>query len=158
MKTPKLSDMDKVEIRAAYAEGGVTYRDLAAKYHCSYTTIKRVLQATPEEDMVQLAKDIHAANAANMLEHIKNRNVQAMGLFDQILDTLQAKIPNASARELFGGLKILSEIFTPQAQTGTGDGSEAVKINVIFGDTSGMEKPTEAPDQISEEEAQSYAE
>lgn len=149
MKTPKLSDKDKVEIRAAYAEGGVTYRELAEKYNCSFKTVQRVVAATPPEDMAQLAKQIHEANAANMIEHIKNRNMQAMGLFDQILDTLQAKIPNATARELFGGLKILSEVFAPNAQATPGEGT-GVKVNVIFGDTS---KPPEVEPIIIEEVA-----
>lgn len=156
MKKTKLSDKDKVEIQAAYAEGGVTYRELAAKYHCSMSTVQRLLRATPEEDMAQLAKDIHQANAANMIEHLKNRNTKAMSLFDQILNTLQTKIPNATARELFGGLKILSEIFAPQSQGGAANGSEAVKVNVIFGDVSGTEKNSDT-NQINTEEAQSYA-
>ena len=44
MKTPKLSDKDEVEIRAAYAEGGVTYRTLGNKYGVSAKTIERVIR------------------------------------------------------------------------------------------------------------------
>lgn len=136
MKTSKLSDKDKVEIRAAYAEGGVTHRELALRYNCAQKTIQRLLANTPKEEKEALSKQIHEANAANMIDHIRNRNLQAMGLFDQILDSLQGKIANASPRELFGGLKILSEVFAPQSQN-NGDGSgEAVRVNVIFGDTS----------------------
>lgn len=81
-----------------------------------------------------------------------------MDLFDDILNELRRKLPKATARELFGGLKILSEVFAPQSPNGAGDGNESVKINVIFGDTSGADKPSECPEQISTEEAQTYAE
>lgn len=158
MKTSMFSDKEKLEIRAAYSEGGITQRELAKKHNCALKTIQRVIAEVPKEEMRKLTEDVHEANVENMLEHIRKRSFQAMGLFDQILDTLQTKIENASARELFGGLKILSEVFAPQSQSGTGDASEAVKINVIFGDTSGADKPSEDPEQISAEEAQTYAE
>ena len=49
MKTPKLSDKDKVEIQAAYAEGGVTYTILGQKYGVSYKTIERVVNRTQND-------------------------------------------------------------------------------------------------------------
>lgn len=158
MKTSMFSDKEKLEIRAAYSEGGITQRELAKKHNCALKTIQRVIAEVPKEEMQKLTEDVHEANVENMLEHIRKRNFQAMGLFDQILETLQTKIPNATARELFGGLKILSEVFAPQAQNGGGIGDEPVKINVIFGDTSGADKPSEPAEEIKPEEAQRYAE
>ena len=153
----KLDEKQRAEIIAAYAEGGVSYQDLGQKYGVSYKTIERAIKS----DSVGLSKkvkEIKERTAVDVTEHIKGRSGVAMDLFDDILNELRRKLPKATARELFGGLKILSEVFAPQSQNGAGDGSEAVKINVIFGDTSGADKPSENPEQISSTEALQYAE
>ena len=153
----KLDEKQRAEIIAAYAEGGVSYQDLGQKYGVSYKTIERAIKS----DSVGLSKkvkEIKERTAVDVTEHIKGRSGVAMDLFDDILNELRRKLPKATARELFGGLKILSEVFAPQSQNGAGDGSEAVKIIVIFGDTSGADKPSENPEQISSTEALQYAE
>lgn len=153
----KLDEKQRAEIIAAYAEGGVSYQDLGQKYGVSYKTIERAIKSDTD-GLSKKVKEIKERTAVDVTEHIKGRSGVAMDLFDDILNELRRKLPKATARELFGGLKILSEVFAPQTQNGTGDGSEAVKINVIFGDTSGADKPSEGPEQISTEEAQTYAE
>ena len=153
----KLDEKQRAEIIAAYAQGGVTYQELGQKYGVSHKTIERAIKA----DSVGLSKrvqDIKEQTAVDVTEHIKGRSGAAMDLFDDILNELRKKLPKATARELFGGLKILSEVFAPQAQNSSGAGAEPVKISVVFGDTSGGDKPTESTTEITAEEAQQYAE
>ena len=153
----KLDEKPRAEIIAAYAEGGISYQELGKRYGVSHKTIERAIKA----DSVGLSKrvqDIKKQNAVDVTEHIRSRSGMAMDLFDDTLAQLRKKLPNASVRELFGGLKIISEIFSPQADAGGGSGAEPVSINVIFGDTSGdggVPSPTES---ISSEEAKRYAE
>lgn len=144
----KLDEKQRAEIIAAYAEGGVSYQDLGQKYGVSYKTIERAIKS----DTVGLSKkvkEIKEQTAVDVTEHIKGRSGVAMDLFDDILNELRRKLPKATARELFGGLKILSEVFAPNAQATPGEGT-GVKVNVIFGDTS---KPPEVEPIIIEEVA-----
>ena len=153
----KLDEKQRAEIIAAYAEGGVSYQDLGQKYGVSYKTIERAIKSDTD-GLSKKVKEIKEQTAVDVTKHIKGRSGAAMDLFDDILDELRRKLPKATARELFGGLKILSEVFSPQTQNDSGSGNDPVKIAVIFGDTSGGDKRSEGADQISTEEAQSYAE
>lgn len=144
----KLDEKQRAEIIAAYAEGGVSYQDLGQKYGVSYKTIERAIKS----DTVGLSKrvkEIKEQTAVDVTEHIKKRSGVAMDLFDDILNELRRKLPKATARELFGGLKILSEVFAPQSQATQGEGN-GVKVNVIFGDTSQALPPSTDPTQIEE--------
>ena len=73
MKTPKLSDKDEVEIRAAYTEGGVTYRTLGNKYGVSAKTIERVIRRDTL-GLSQKVKEIKKQNAVDVTQHIKNQS------------------------------------------------------------------------------------
>ena len=150
----KLDEKQRAEIIAAYAQGGTTYQALGNKYGVSHKTIERVIKAD-SDGLSKKVQDIKKENAVDVTEHIRSRSGEAMDLFDDTLAQLRKKLPSASVRELFGGLKIISEIFSPQAQNGGCIGDEPVKINVVFGDTSGTDKPSEG---INAEEAQNYAE
>ena len=137
----KLDEKQRAEIIAAYAQGGTTYQELGDKYGVSHKTIERAIKA----DSVGLSKrvqDIKNKNAVDVTEHIKSRSGFAMDLFDDILGELRKKLPNATTRELFGGLKIISEVFSPQAQSGNGANTEPVNVNIVFGDTSGSASET----------------
>ena len=145
----KLDEKQRAEIIAAYAQGGVTYQELGQKYGVSHKTIERAIKA----DSVGLSKrvqEIKEQTAVDVAEHIKNRSGVAMDLFDDILNELRKKLPKATSRELFGGLKILSEVFAPQSQNGAANGSEAVKVNIVFGDTSGNQPPIETEGEANE--------
>ena len=150
----KLDEKQRAEIIAAYAEGGISYQELGKRYGVSYKTIERVIKSD-SDGLSKKVKDIKKQNSVDVTEHIRSRSGEAMDLFDDTLAQLRKKLPGASVRELFGGLKIISEIFSPQSDAGGGAGAEPVNINVVFGDTSGTDKPSEG---INAEEAQNYAE
>ena len=101
-------------------------------------------------EVAQKVTDIKKQNAIDVTEHIRSRSGEAMELFDDTLAQLRLKLPSASVRELFGGLKIISEIFSPQADLNSGAGAEPVKINVIFGDTSGNTNGDDVPSSATE--------
>ena len=140
----KLDEKQRAEIIAAYAEGGISYQELGKRYGVSYKTIERVIRSD-SDGLSNFVQDIKKQNAIDVTEHIRSRSGEAMELFDDTLAQLRRKLPSASVRELFGGLKIISEIFSPQADPNSGAGAEPVKINVIFGDTSGNTNRDDVP-------------
>ena len=136
----KLDETQRAEIIAAYAQGGVTYQELGRKYGVSHKTIERAIKA----DSIGLSKrvqEIKKQNAVDVTNHIRGKSGEAMTLFDDILSELRSKVKTATPRELFGGLKIISDIFNPQDVAGKN--GEDVKVAINFADTS--EKPSEQP-------------
>lgn len=130
-----LSDKQQKEIVEEYAQGGTSYRKLAAKYNVSIYAIKCTLSRNA--DLSQKITDIKNENTKDLIEHIKQRSDRAKTLFDRILDVAEESVESARFRDLMGGLIALRDVFGTSADEKDGNGSEAVNVNIIVKDTSG---------------------
>lgn len=108
----KLTDEDKKNIIAEYVtnKGKVTQDFLAKKYKVSNNTISRVINSDPE--FTEKVNNKKVENERSVLAHFAEKRGVVNLLIDDILELLQEHLPEATPRELFGGLKILKEIYS----------------------------------------------
>ena len=109
--------MDWKEIKAEYAEGGISYRDLAKKYDVSFSTLSKVakregwsklrLQACEKED-AKIASVVGKKNAKRAVKILK----VADKLLDKISDTIDSMdvIDSQSLKHFTSALKDLKDI------------------------------------------------
>lgn len=113
----KLTDKEKKEIVAKYVgnKGKITMKTLAEEYGVAINTISNVLKADP--GFAKKVNNKKRENEQSVLAHFAEKRGVVNLLIDDILSLLQEHLPEATPRELFGGLKILKEIYTDPVTT-----------------------------------------
>ena len=100
----KLNDTQIAELVYKHANG-TSISTLAKEYHLNWETVKRYIN-----DNRELREKSEAIKNETILEWITNNSNELAGLLDDIKANLRDKIKDASVRELFGGLKILTDL------------------------------------------------
>lgn len=125
----KLNDTKVLEIVTKHANG-TSISALARQYKISRNTVKSYLNS--KSDFEQKLTDIKNETITQWLESHKG---DLTSILDQITKLLPKKLSKASVKELFGGLKILTDL---GVNIKDGDGSDdAISVNITFADTSG---------------------
>lgn len=111
----KLTDKDKKNIIAEYVtnKGKITQATLAKKYGVSCNTISHIIASDPE--LVDKINNKRRYNEQSVLAHFAEMRGEINLLIDDIVRLLKEHLSEATPRELFGGLKILKEIYTDPA-------------------------------------------
>ena len=110
----KLTQRQKKNIVSAYAAGGVSYADLAAKYKVSKVTISRILKEEKNEFETKcnaIKKEAEDEAVQEMVQAITDRRKFAEELLDDILQSAKKKVSAAPLRDLMGAAKVLRENF-----------------------------------------------
>lgn len=127
----KLNDTQIAELVYKYANG-TSITTLAKEYGIDWTTCKRYLNNARE-----LQEECKAIKNETILEWITNNSNELAGLLDDIKTNLRDKIKDASVRELFGGLKILTDLgINLKTEKPQGDQKQD-EITIEFVDNSG---------------------
>ena len=100
----KLNDVQIAEMVMKHTTG-TSISALAREYEVSRTSITRYLKENAE-----LEQKCTAIKSETITEWIKNNSSDLAGLLDTIKEELRGKIKGASVKELFGGLKILTDL------------------------------------------------
>lgn len=143
----KLTENARAQIVALYAAGGESHTTLAKKFNCSPKTIERTL--AKEKNLAAKIEEAKKAAEIDVAVFVKARSNVAMELFDDILTQLRHKLPTATPRELFGGLKIISEVFGNKSESI--NESDRVNVSVVFADTTTEVDTTPIEDEPKEE-------
>lgn len=126
----KLNDTQVLELVTRYANG-TSISALAKDYDVSRPTVTRYIENN--SDLLQRVADKKEESITQWLESNKGKLTD---ILNQITDLLPEKLKNANARELFGGLKILTELGVNINKDGDGT-DEAISVNITFADTGG---------------------
>ena len=127
----KLNDTQLLEIVTKYANG-TSISALAKDYEVSRPTITKYIEKNAE--LLQKITDKKEESIAQWLETHKS---DLTGILDQITQLLPNKLKEASARELFGGLKILTDLgINLKTDKPQGDDKQD-EITIEFVDNSG---------------------
>ncbi len=100
----KLNDVQITELVMKHANG-TSISALAREYKVSRTSITRYLKENAE-----IEQKCASIKNETITEWIKNNSNDLAGLLDEIKTALRRKIKGASVKELFGGLKILTDL------------------------------------------------
>ncbi len=126
----KLNDTKVLEIVTKHANG-TSISALARQYKISRNTVKSYLNS--KSDFEQKLTDIKNETITKWLESHKG---DLTSILDQITKLLPKKLSKASVKELFGGLKILTDLGVNINKDGDGS-DDAISVNITFADTSG---------------------
>lgn len=126
----KLNNTQVLEIVTKHANG-TSISALAREYEVARTTITRYIEQNA--DLLQKCADKKEESITQWLESNKGKLTD---ILNQITDLLPEKLKNANARELFGGLKILTDLGVNINKDGDGS-DDAISVNITFADTSG---------------------
>ncbi|MEE1280037.1 MAG: helix-turn-helix domain-containing protein [Oscillospiraceae bacterium] len=126
----KLNDTKVLEIVTKHANG-TSISALARQYKISRNTVKSYLNS--KSDFEQKLTDIKNETITQWLESHKG---DLTSILDQITKLLPKKLSKASVKELFGGLKILTDLGVNINKDGDGS-DDAISVNITFADTSG---------------------
>ena len=126
----KLNDTQVLEIVTKHANG-TSISALARQYKISRNTVKSYLNS--KSDFEQKLTDIKNETITQWLESHKG---DLTSILNQITKLLPKKLSKASVKELFGGLKILTDLGVNINKDDSAD-NEAINVNITFADTGG---------------------
>ena len=126
----KLNDTKVLEIVTKHANG-TSISALARQYKISRNTVKSYLNS--KSDFEQKLTDIKNETITQWLESHKG---DLTSILDQITKLLPKKLSKASVKELFGGLKILTDLGVNINKDGDGSEKPDKGITFVFTDTS----------------------
>ena len=130
----KLTDRQRKQIIAEYANGDISQRELAERYQVTQKTISKILST---EEVRQKVSDKKEENTRSMLEFLDEQKSTAQSLMQKLLKASEEDIEKASLRDKMGALKILSEVFAPHKNDGkSGEENGGMKVEFVFKDTS----------------------
>jgi transposase len=130
----KLNDTQIAELIMKHTNG-TSISALAKEYRIGRNTAKRYIDSGAE-----LKQKCTAIKNETITEWIKNNSSDLSGLLDDIKGELKVKIKNASVKELFGGLKILTDLGINVSKNDTPSTDETKdEITVEIVDNSGGE-------------------
>lgn len=126
----KLNDTQVLELVTRYANG-TSISALAKDYDIARPTVTRYIENNA--DLLQKCADKKEETITQWLESHKG---DLTSILDQITKLLPKKLSKASVKELFGGLKILTDLGVNINKDGDGS-DDAISVNITFADTSG---------------------
>ena len=126
----KLNDTQVLEIVTKHANG-TSISALAKEYKIDWNTCKKYI--TDSRDIHENIKTIKNETITQWLESHKG---DLTSILDQITKLLPKKLSNASVKELFGGLKILTDLGVNINKDGESEEKQEKGITFIFTDTS----------------------
>lgn len=126
----KLTDTQIAELVMKHANG-TSISALAREYEIGRNTAKRYLDSEAE-----LEQKCSTIKNETITEWIKNNSSDLAGLLDEIKTELRGKIKGASVKELFGGLKILTDLGINAKDVFGGEEKDEKGIKFEFVDTS----------------------
>lgn len=127
----KLNDIQIAELVYKHSTG-TSVSALAKEHELSRTTITRYLKENAELEQKCADKKVET-----ITEWIKSNSSELTGLLDDITSNLKGKLKDASVRELFGGLKILTDLgINLKGNKPQGDDKQD-EITIEFVDNSG---------------------
>jgi predicted DNA-binding protein YlxM (UPF0122 family) len=125
----KLNDTQVLELVTRYANG-TSISALAKDYNISRPTVTRYIDKNA--DLLQKITEKKEESITQWLESNKGK---LTGILNQITELLPEKLKSANARELFGGLKILTDLGINISKDNEST-DEAISVNITFADTS----------------------
>lgn len=126
----KLNDTQVLEIVTKHANG-TSISALAKEYKIDWNTCKKYI--TDSRDIHENIKTIKNETITQWLESHKG---DLTSILDQITKLLPKKLSKASVKELFGGLKILTDLGVNINKDGGGEDNQDRGITFVFTDTS----------------------
>lgn len=99
----KLNDVQIAEIVMKHSNG-TSISTLASDYHVGWRTIKRYLDNNKE-----MSDKCNAIKSETITQWLKDNTDRIQGLLKLCIDLLPKKLKEASARDIVGAYKILSE-------------------------------------------------
>ena len=126
----KLNDTQVLELVTSYANG-TSISALAKDYGISRPTVTKYIEKNAET--LQKVADKKEESITQWLESNKGKLTD---ILNQITDLLPEKLKNANARELFGGLKILTDLGVNINKDGGSEEKQEKGITFVFTDTS----------------------
>ncbi len=99
----KLNDKQVLELVAEYANG-TSISALARKYKIDWTTCKRYIENTRD-----LQEKCKAIKKETITEWLKAKSSEIQGILNLCVELLPEKLKEASARDIVGAYKILTE-------------------------------------------------
>lgn len=126
----KLNDTQVLELVTKHANG-TSISALAKEYGISRNTAK--VYIAENKGVEQNLTTIKNETITQWLESHKG---DLTSILDQITKLLPKKLSKASVKELFGGLKILTDLGVNINKDGDGS-DDAISVNITFADTSG---------------------
>lgn len=130
----KLTNAQKSKIIAEYASGGISQAKLAERYNVTQKTISKILN---DEKVQEKVLQISEESTISMLAYLEKKRGIAQDLMSAAMDSIRAKINNASVKDCIALIKAFSEAFS-----GNIANNEESKATVIINlkDTSGEAK------------------
>lgn len=130
----KLTARQRKNIIASYAAGGVSQKDLAAKYGVDTATISRIIKRDPEfaNKCKQIKNEQELEDAESMKEYFKNRRAQAQSLLDMLLNIPQTLVDSSSLRDRVGAAHYIKEMFLEgKDEHPTDEGDEHIEVVIV---------------------------
>lgn len=126
----KLNDTQVQSLVLEHANG-TSISALAKKYKIDWNTAKKYIENSRE-----IQEEFKTIKNETITEWIKNNSSDLAGLLDDIKEALRGKIKDASVKELFGGLKILTDLGINAKDVFGGGEKDQKGIKFEFTDTS----------------------
>lgn len=126
----KLNDTQVLELVSKHVNG-TSISALASDYHIDWRTAKKYIEENRE-----IVEKLQTTKNETITEWIKNNSSDLTGLLDDITEELKGKIKGASVKELFGGLKILTDLGINAKDVFGGAEKDQKGIKFEFADTS----------------------
>ena len=126
----KLNDTQVLELVTKHANG-TSISALAKEYGISRNTAKVYIAENKGDE-----QNLTTIKNETITQWLESNKGKLTDILNQITDLLPEKLKNANARELFGGLKILTDLGVNINKDGDGS-DDAISVNITFADTSG---------------------
>lgn len=126
----KLNDTQVLELVTKHANG-TSISALAKEYSIEWRTVKRYIENNRE-----ITEKIHTTKNESITQWLESNKGKLTDILNQITELLPEKLKNANARELFGGLKILTDLGVNINKDGDSEEKQEKGITFVFTDTS----------------------
>ena len=126
----KLNDTQVLEIVTKHANG-TSISALAKEYKIDWNTCKKYIT-----DSRDIHENIKAIKNETITQWLESHKGDLTSILNQITKLLPKKLSKASVKELFGGLKILTDLGVNINKDGGSEEKQEKGITFIFTDTS----------------------
>ena len=126
----KLNDTQVLELVTKHATG-TSISALARDYEISRNTVKRYL-----DNRADFEQNLTTIKNESITQWLESHKGDLTSILDQITKLLPKKLSKASVKELFGGLKILTDLGVNINKDGGSEEKQEKGITFVFTDTS----------------------
>lgn len=126
----KLNDKQVLELVTSHANG-TSISALARQYKISRNTVKSYL-----DNRADFEQNLTTIKNETITQWLESHKGDLTSILDQITKLLPKKLSKASVKELFGGLKILTDLGVNIKKDGDGEEKQDKGITFVFTDTS----------------------